>query len=110
MSNLPIVQHWIDGAEYASKSGRTSPVYDPALGVQFKPQYPQRRKHFLHGAIYLSLAGRQYCLTFVNYLMHVSLSLPRSSQVNMEKYYLMRLEKFLEDKKLSNLLVVSPTY
>jgi len=27
MSNLPIVQHWIDGAEYASKSGRTSPVY-----------------------------------------------------------------------------------
>jgi malonate-semialdehyde dehydrogenase (acetylating)/methylmalonate-semialdehyde dehydrogenase len=36
MSNLPIVQHWIDGAEYPSKSGRTSPVYDPALGVQTK--------------------------------------------------------------------------
>ncbi len=36
MSNLPIVQHWIDGAEYTSKSGRTSPVYDPALGVQTK--------------------------------------------------------------------------
>jgi malonate-semialdehyde dehydrogenase (acetylating)/methylmalonate-semialdehyde dehydrogenase len=36
MSNLPIVQHWIDGAEYASNSGRTSPVYDPALGVQTK--------------------------------------------------------------------------
>jgi len=36
MSNLPIIQHWIDGAEYASKSGRTSPVYDPALGVQTK--------------------------------------------------------------------------
>jgi malonate-semialdehyde dehydrogenase (acetylating)/methylmalonate-semialdehyde dehydrogenase len=36
MSNLPIVQHWIDGAEYISKSGRTSPVYDPALGIQTK--------------------------------------------------------------------------
>jgi malonate-semialdehyde dehydrogenase (acetylating)/methylmalonate-semialdehyde dehydrogenase len=36
MSSLPIVQHWIDGAEYPSKSGRTSPVYDPALGVQTK--------------------------------------------------------------------------
>jgi malonate-semialdehyde dehydrogenase (acetylating)/methylmalonate-semialdehyde dehydrogenase len=36
MANLPIVQHWIDGAEYTSKSGRTSPVYDPALGVQTK--------------------------------------------------------------------------
>ena len=36
MSNLPIVQHWIDGAEYTSKSGRTAPVYDPALGVQTK--------------------------------------------------------------------------
>ena len=36
MSNLPIVQHWIDGAEYTSKSGRTFPVYDPALGVQTK--------------------------------------------------------------------------
>jgi len=36
MSSLPIVQHWIDGAEYPSKSGRTSAVYDPALGVQTK--------------------------------------------------------------------------
>jgi malonate-semialdehyde dehydrogenase (acetylating)/methylmalonate-semialdehyde dehydrogenase len=32
----PVVHHWIDGAEYLSTSGRTSPVYDPALGVVTK--------------------------------------------------------------------------
>ena len=32
MSNLPVVPHWIDGAEYPSASGRTADVYDPALG------------------------------------------------------------------------------
>ena len=32
MSNLPVVSHWIDNAEHASKSGRTAPVFDPALG------------------------------------------------------------------------------
>jgi malonate-semialdehyde dehydrogenase (acetylating)/methylmalonate-semialdehyde dehydrogenase len=36
MNNLPVVGHWIDGALRASSSGRTSPVYDPALGVQTK--------------------------------------------------------------------------
>jgi malonate-semialdehyde dehydrogenase (acetylating) / methylmalonate-semialdehyde dehydrogenase len=36
MSNLPVVSHWIDNAEYASKSGRTAPVFDPALGVATK--------------------------------------------------------------------------
>ena len=36
MSNLPIVNHWINGAEVVSKSGRTAPVYDPALGVETK--------------------------------------------------------------------------
>jgi malonate-semialdehyde dehydrogenase (acetylating)/methylmalonate-semialdehyde dehydrogenase len=36
MSNLPIVNHWIGGAEYVSKSGRTAPVFDPALGVETK--------------------------------------------------------------------------
>ena len=36
MSNLPIVSHWIDGAERASTSGRTAPVYDPALGTVTK--------------------------------------------------------------------------
>ena len=35
MSN-PVINHWIDGAEYVSTSGRTSPVYDPALGVETK--------------------------------------------------------------------------
>ncbi|TPW73856.1 aldehyde dehydrogenase family protein, partial [Schumannella soli] len=34
--NLPIVQHWINGAISASKSGRTAPVFDPALGQQTK--------------------------------------------------------------------------
>jgi malonate-semialdehyde dehydrogenase (acetylating)/methylmalonate-semialdehyde dehydrogenase len=29
-----VVPHWIDGAEYPSTSGRTAPVYDPALGVE----------------------------------------------------------------------------
>jgi malonate-semialdehyde dehydrogenase (acetylating)/methylmalonate-semialdehyde dehydrogenase len=36
MSNLPVVNHWINGVEVVSKSGRTSPVYDPALGVETK--------------------------------------------------------------------------
>jgi malonate-semialdehyde dehydrogenase (acetylating)/methylmalonate-semialdehyde dehydrogenase len=36
MSNLPVVSHWIDGAERPSTSGRTAPVYDPALGTVTK--------------------------------------------------------------------------
>ena len=36
MSALPVVPHWINGAEVASTSGRTAPVYDPALGVVTK--------------------------------------------------------------------------
>ena len=36
MSNLPVVPHWINGAEYASTSGRTAPVFDPALGTVSK--------------------------------------------------------------------------
>ncbi|MHA7985756.1 CoA-acylating methylmalonate-semialdehyde dehydrogenase [Rathayibacter sp. CAU 1779] len=35
-TDLPIVSHWIDGAAYPSASGRTAPVYNPALGVQTK--------------------------------------------------------------------------
>src|SRR5580693_3149324 len=35
-SALPLVSHWIGGAEYPSSSGRTAPVFDPALGVQTK--------------------------------------------------------------------------
>jgi malonate-semialdehyde dehydrogenase (acetylating)/methylmalonate-semialdehyde dehydrogenase len=30
----PTVNHWIDNKEYVSTSGRTAPVYDPALGVE----------------------------------------------------------------------------
>jgi malonate-semialdehyde dehydrogenase (acetylating)/methylmalonate-semialdehyde dehydrogenase len=33
---MPVVPHWIDGDEYPSSSGRTAPVYDPALGVETK--------------------------------------------------------------------------
>jgi len=36
MNNLPVVGHWIDGARRESTSGRTAPVFDPALGVQTK--------------------------------------------------------------------------
>jgi malonate-semialdehyde dehydrogenase (acetylating)/methylmalonate-semialdehyde dehydrogenase len=36
MSNLPVIPHWISGAEAPSASGRTAPVYDPALGVETK--------------------------------------------------------------------------
>lgn len=38
MSNatLPLVPHWIDGATVASFSGRTAPVFDPALGIATK--------------------------------------------------------------------------
>ena len=35
-ASLPVVPHWIGGAEYPSSSGRTAPVYDPALGVETK--------------------------------------------------------------------------
>ena len=34
--SIPTLGHWIDGNIVASASGRTSPVYDPALGVQTK--------------------------------------------------------------------------
>ncbi|MDN4613520.1 CoA-acylating methylmalonate-semialdehyde dehydrogenase [Leifsonia sp. F6_8S_P_1B] len=34
--SLPVVPHWIDGGEYPSRSGRTAPVFDPALGVETK--------------------------------------------------------------------------
>lgn len=33
---LPTIPHWIDGAERASHSGRTAPVFNPALGVATK--------------------------------------------------------------------------
>ncbi|TAJ49915.1 MAG: CoA-acylating methylmalonate-semialdehyde dehydrogenase [Herbiconiux sp.] len=33
---LPVVNHWVGGAELVSTSGRTAPVFDPALGVQTK--------------------------------------------------------------------------
>ncbi|WP_378147023.1 CoA-acylating methylmalonate-semialdehyde dehydrogenase [Cnuibacter sp. UC19_7] len=35
-TGLAVVTHWISGAESPSTSGRTSPVYDPALGVETK--------------------------------------------------------------------------
>jgi malonate-semialdehyde dehydrogenase (acetylating) / methylmalonate-semialdehyde dehydrogenase len=35
-TELPVVPHWIGGAEYPSTSGRTAPVYDPALGIETK--------------------------------------------------------------------------
>jgi malonate-semialdehyde dehydrogenase (acetylating)/methylmalonate-semialdehyde dehydrogenase len=31
--DLPTIPHWIDGAERPSTSGRTAPVFNPALGV-----------------------------------------------------------------------------
>ena len=34
--SIPTLSHWINGAHVASKSGRTAPVFDPALGVQTK--------------------------------------------------------------------------
>jgi malonate-semialdehyde dehydrogenase (acetylating)/methylmalonate-semialdehyde dehydrogenase len=33
---LPVVQHWIDGKQHISCSGRIGPVFDPALGKQTK--------------------------------------------------------------------------
>ncbi|MFM6980260.1 MAG: CoA-acylating methylmalonate-semialdehyde dehydrogenase, partial [Micrococcales bacterium] len=33
---MTVVAHWIGGADYASTSGRTAPVYDPALGIETK--------------------------------------------------------------------------
>ncbi|MDR6971640.1 CoA-acylating methylmalonate-semialdehyde dehydrogenase [Leifsonia shinshuensis] len=35
-NTLPVVPHWIGGAAYPSASGRTAPVFDPALGVETK--------------------------------------------------------------------------
>ena len=36
MSHIPVVPHFINGVERVSTSGRTSPVFDPALGVLTK--------------------------------------------------------------------------
>ncbi len=36
MSSTPVINHWIDGNEFISTSGRTAPVYDPALGIETK--------------------------------------------------------------------------
>jgi len=36
MTTLPVVPHWIDGAECAGVSGRTAPVFDPARGAATK--------------------------------------------------------------------------
>ena len=36
MSDLPLVPHFIDGASRPGRSGRTAPVFDPALGVATK--------------------------------------------------------------------------
>ena len=33
---METVNHWIDGREFVSKSNRTAPVFDPALGVETK--------------------------------------------------------------------------
>jgi len=35
-SVLPLVPHWINGAEHPGRGGRRGPVFDPALGVQTK--------------------------------------------------------------------------
>jgi malonate-semialdehyde dehydrogenase (acetylating)/methylmalonate-semialdehyde dehydrogenase len=34
--SLPVVNHWIDGAEHISTSGRAAEVFDPALGLATK--------------------------------------------------------------------------
>ncbi|MEN9752100.1 MAG: hypothetical protein RLZZ600_1147 [Actinomycetota bacterium] len=36
MSTLPVIPHWISGAEFTGAAERTAPVYDPALGVETK--------------------------------------------------------------------------
>ncbi|GAA3594284.1 CoA-acylating methylmalonate-semialdehyde dehydrogenase [Klugiella xanthotipulae] len=36
VQTLPTVGHWIDGAAFASTSGRTAPIYDPARGIVTK--------------------------------------------------------------------------
>ena len=33
---METVNHWIDGREFVSKSSRTAPVFDPALGIETK--------------------------------------------------------------------------
>jgi malonate-semialdehyde dehydrogenase (acetylating)/methylmalonate-semialdehyde dehydrogenase len=35
-TELPLINHWIDDKRVAGASGRTSPVYDPAIGVVTK--------------------------------------------------------------------------
>jgi malonate-semialdehyde dehydrogenase (acetylating)/methylmalonate-semialdehyde dehydrogenase len=32
-ADIPVISHWIDGAERVSASGRTAPVFNPATGV-----------------------------------------------------------------------------
>ncbi|WP_166999315.1 CoA-acylating methylmalonate-semialdehyde dehydrogenase [Paramicrobacterium fandaimingii] len=35
-TDIPVISHWINGAEFASPGGRTSPVFNPATGEQTK--------------------------------------------------------------------------
>jgi len=35
-ADLPVVSHWIGGREFVVGGSRTSPVYDPALGIETK--------------------------------------------------------------------------
>jgi malonate-semialdehyde dehydrogenase (acetylating)/methylmalonate-semialdehyde dehydrogenase len=35
-TEIPTIDHWIDGKRVAGTSGRTSPVFDPALGIATK--------------------------------------------------------------------------
>jgi malonate-semialdehyde dehydrogenase (acetylating) / methylmalonate-semialdehyde dehydrogenase len=35
-AGLPVVSHWINGAEHLDAPSRTAPVFDPALGVETK--------------------------------------------------------------------------
>ena len=54
-TDLPTVGHWIDGADYPSRSGRTADVYDPALGVVTK------RVALADGAEIEAAIGRASC-------------------------------------------------
>jgi len=49
-TQLPVINHWIAGAHCSSSSGRTAPVYDPALGVQTK-QLALADEHDVESAI-----------------------------------------------------------
>lgn len=98
------VNHWIDNKEFVSTSGRTAPVYDPALGVETKrvalangaeinAAIAAAKKAF-PGWSKTSLAARQQVIFKFRELLNTKrVNSQKSSPANTAKFYQMPLVK-----------------